>query len=145
MDNFSAIQFPHRFAVVRRVCVDRMCRNCNTSLPVHFVNRAAGRLSPGDRVPDTDSQYVISDGMNLLANENHGAAGPLGKPLTHLRNPGVVMRSHGNHVQSLPPSFHHRIPGRKDAPAQWEAMDVKIRGEDPVAAQHQLRILARSI
>jgi len=42
--------------------------------------------------------------MNLLANENYGAAGQPGKPLADLRNPYVVMRSHCNHVQGLPPS-----------------------------------------
>jgi len=61
MNNLSAIQFPHRLRVIRRVGGDWMCRNGNAPLPVHFVNRATGRLSPSYRVPDTNSEYVISD------------------------------------------------------------------------------------
>ena len=111
MNHFGSVQFPHRFRVIRRIRADGMCRNCNAVLSVNFVYRAAGRLSPGYRVADTDREHVVSNRMDLLAGKNDGAARSRGKPLTHLRNPGVLMWSHGNGVEALPTGFHYSVPG----------------------------------
>src|SRR5207248_2624693 len=59
MDNFGAIQFPHRFRVKHRVGDDGMGRNGHASLPVHFVNGAGGLLSPTYRVLDPKREYVV--------------------------------------------------------------------------------------
>jgi hypothetical protein len=56
MNNFGAIQFPHRFRVIDCIGDDWMCRDGNASLPVHFVYGATGLLFPIYRVPDTDSE-----------------------------------------------------------------------------------------
>ena len=86
MNHFGSVQFPHRFCVICRIRAGGMCRYCNAVLSVNFVYRAAGRLSPGYRVADTDSEHVVSNRMDLLADKNDRAARQCGyRPVQRLR------------------------------------------------------------
>src|SRR5262249_43146946 len=64
--------------------------------------------------------------VEFLAHQHCGTADEPREPAPDLPRPGLVVRRHGDRIESLAPRLDHHVPGRQRGRAQREGVDVEV-------------------